>query len=825
MSAGAKALLWSVIAAGATCLLFSLSQWNCTDYTRFFTLLLVAVIASQIKLGVPGASATLTATLLIVFIAIVELSLGEAVVIALASAAVQVYWRAKKRPRLIHLLFNAANFAVAVVGCRLLYGALESRYEGLGQPIILALSAGIYFCLNTFPIASIVALTEGGNPLDIWQKSHFWSFAYYLAGATLAGIFHFFVGREGWQITLLSLPLVYLFYRSYQVYTEHIQATVQHAEQVAAMHFRTMEVLAVAAEAKDETTHDHLRRVQTYALGIGRELGLSETELKALQAAAILHDIGKLAVPEAIISKPGKLTPEEFEIMKIHPIVGAEIVELMEFPYAVAPIVRAHHEKWNGSGYPDGLKAEEIPLGARILTAVDCLDGLASDRQYRRALPLDKAMEIIVNDSGKSFDPVVVEALERRYMELAAAASASSVNCTRLSINMKVERGAAPDAGFESSRGPQTENADPVQQRRNYLETISTARTDVRRALDLVHWMGDEFRSAEILQLVSGRLQALLPHDSLAIFRARNRQLAAIFTAGHDQDLLALPCVDFGAGLAGWVAENAKPMLNGNPSVEPGAEGWPRKTILQSALAAPVIDAGGAVMGVLAVYQRASDAFQRNQVAILESVARRLVPLLAHSEAAAHPAGASTDPATGLLDGVAFFASADAAIQEAAASGAALSFLLIEVFCLHQISNQLGRAAGARILNEFAQRLRTAFRGSDVIGRLGSEEFAVLAVGAVGGALETRANHLAKNLTEIFGSLCPDLRVTAAVGVSEMPQDGQSLEELLAAAEARLPSGDLARLCQATAERLLDRDPVGSTAAFLPARNLPSASE
>ncbi|HLI85849.1 MAG TPA: HD domain-containing phosphohydrolase [Bryobacteraceae bacterium] len=819
ISAGAKTLLASVIVTGAACLAFSLGQWHCTDYTRFFTLLLVAAVASQIKLGVPGAGdSTLTATLLVVFIAILELSLGESVVIALASAAVQVYWRARRKPRLIQLLYNAANFTIAVVGSSFLYRGLESAPVRLGQPLILALAAGTYFCLNTVPIAAIVALTEGGNPLHIWRKSHSWSFAYYLAGATLAGIFHFFVGREGWQITLLSLPLVYLFYRSYQVYTEHIQASQRHAEQVAAMHLRSMEVLAVAAEAKDETTHDHLRRVQTYALGIGRELGLSEIELKALQAAAILHDIGKLAVPEAIISKPGKLTPEEFDIMKIHPIVGAEIVELMEFPYPVAPLVRAHHEKWNGTGYPDGLKEEEIPLGARILTAVDCLDGLASDRQYRRAMPLDAAMDILMKDSGTAFDPKVIEVLRRCYRELAAEAGASSANCTRLSINMKVERGAAPDAGFEASHPPQPGGADPVEQRRSFLETASTVRADVRRALDLVHWMGDEFRAGEILQLVSGRLQSLLPHDALAILRAANRQLRTVFASGHDRDLLATLRIGFGAGLTGWVAENAKPLLNGNPAVEPGAEHWPRKTALHSALAVPVMDGVGQVTGVLALYQRAPDGFQKNQVPMLESVARRLVPLLAREEAATVPAGAATDPATGLPDGIAFFSAADAAVVEAAASGAALSLILIEVFCLHQIHSQFGRAAGARVLNEFAQRLRSAFRGSDLIGRLSGEEFAVLAVGAVGGMLAGRAADLAASLTEGFGSLSSGVRVKAWVGVAEMPRDGQSLEELLAAAEARLASGGLAggleKLCEVT--RHIPREQSGEQPAASP---------
>src|ERR1035438_4487141 len=168
---------------------------------------------------------------------------------------------------------------------------------------------------------------------------------------------------------------------------------------------RTIEALVLAIEAKDHTTHEHLRRVRVYAVEVGKHMRLSERELEALKAAALLHDIGKLAVPEHIISKPGRLTQEEFEKMKIHPVVGAEILERVSFPYPVAPIVRAHHEKWDGSGYPYGLRGEEIPIAARILSAVDCLDALSSDRQYRRAMNLDDAMEEVVAQAGKSFDP------------------------------------------------------------------------------------------------------------------------------------------------------------------------------------------------------------------------------------------------------------------------------------------------------------------------------------------------------------------------------------------------------------------------------------
>src|SRR5207247_111146 len=191
----------------------------------------------------------------------------------------------------------------------------------------------------------------------------------------------------GWQTSLLLLPILYVIYRSHSSYVKRLEEEKKrveeqrnHAEEVAALHRRTIQALALAIEAKDQTTYDHLERVEVYALAVGKELGLCDSELEALRASALLHDIGKLAVPGYIISKPGKLTPEEFEKMKVHPVVGAEILEQVDFPYPVVPIVRAHHEKWDGSGYPSGLKGEAIPIGARILSAVDCPDALASDR-------------------------------------------------------------------------------------------------------------------------------------------------------------------------------------------------------------------------------------------------------------------------------------------------------------------------------------------------------------------------------------------------------------------------------------------------------------
>ena len=166
-----------------------------------------------------------------------------------------------------------------------------------------------------------------------------------------------------------------------------------------------MSRLALAIEAKDHTSHKHLQRVRVFAVEVAKELGFPEDEIEALRAAALLHDIGKLAIPEHIINKPGRLTPEEFEKMKIHTLVGAEILQRVAFPYPVAPIVRSHHERWDGAGYPDGLKGEQIPMGARVLAAVDCLDAMSSHRQYQNAMSLDAAMEKVASMSGSAFDP------------------------------------------------------------------------------------------------------------------------------------------------------------------------------------------------------------------------------------------------------------------------------------------------------------------------------------------------------------------------------------------------------------------------------------
>ena len=482
-------------------------------------------------------------------------------------------------------------------------------------------------------MSTIIGLTEDKPVPKVWTESYLWLFPYYLVGAAIAGFVSFLNQHIGWQASLLVLPPIYLLYRSYRLYLAKLDAEKQHAEKVSNLHLRTIEALALAIEAKDQTTGEHLQRVRIYAMELAREMSLTEDETEALRAAAVLHDIGKLAVPEHIISKPGKLTPEEFDKMKIHPTVGAEILEQVDFPYPVVPIVRAHHEKWDGSGYPNGLAGEAIPIGARILSTVDCLDALASDRQYRKALPLGEAMAKVASEAGSAFDPKVVAILQRRYVEWEKLARLQPLQVPpKLSTDIKVERGLAPAAGFaDSAEAPQTTS--PA---RGTEERLAAARLQAQSLSELSRGLGGSLSIDDTLSLLSARLKRLVPHDSMAVYLRKNNLLAAEFVSGENFRLFSSLRIPLGEGLSGWVAQNHKPILNGNPSVEPGYLNNPTQySTLRSALAVPLEGSAG-VTAVLALYRARQDAFTRDDLHVLETIASGLGAVI--EQAATHKA-------------------------------------------------------------------------------------------------------------------------------------------------------------------------------------------
>jgi putative nucleotidyltransferase with HDIG domain len=604
----AKVYIALVILVGWANLAYKVPSWQPVAFLTFVIYALITLLAAALKLQLPGITGTISVGFCFVLIGVVSLSLPEVLITGCLAALVQCFWHSTKKPRPVQLLFNVANSSIAITGSYQVFHSAWLRSLSLELPVMLAILASTYFFSTTILVAAAIALTEAKSLYKVWSTSYLWAFPYYVLGAATAGLFEIAKHFLGWQSSMLVIPVTYLVYRSYRMYLGRLDDEAKHARETAALHLRTIESLALAIEAKDHTTHEHLRRVQVYAMEIGKELKLSAEELQALQAASILHDIGKIAVPEHILCKPGKLSPEEFQRIKVHPVVGAEILARAEFPYPVVPIVRSHHEKWDGSGYPDGLKGVDIPIGARILSVVDCLDALASDRQYRRALPLNKAMEIVAEQTHKAFDPNVVEILQKRYIELEQLARSSPQAAFTLSTDVEIGRGAAPDAGFEESK----ESRSSIQNGQGCGDSLVVMlQTLERKASDLPR--------TEIFSILAGCVRQVIPWDCFVVYSRGTSMLTAEHACGIHGDQLAALRIQVGQGLSGWVAANRKPILNGNPSVDCAeldceASG----PCLRSALAIPVESERGLV-GVLTLLREDADAFSPSEMRLLSA--------------------------------------------------------------------------------------------------------------------------------------------------------------------------------------------------------------
>jgi len=782
LSIPAKLFITIIVLAGTGALAYGGLHQSSKNIAEFICYVGIAILASRLKVNLPGITGTLSVNFLFILIGVLELSFTETMILGAIAMLAQCVYPA--RPRAMQTTFNVCAGSISTA---LAYVVFHHPLMNLvidSRPVLLCVSATVYFIANAGSIATVISLTERRPLHRILVDCYFWSFPYYLVGAGIAGVIAWLNHTFNWETSLLVLPVIYLIYRSYRLYLGKLEDEKRHVEEMANLHLRTIEALALAIEAKDHTTHEHLQRVRVYAIEVGKELGVTGPELEALHAAALLHDIGKLAVPEHIISKPGRLTPEEFEKMKIHTLVGAEILERVRFPYPVVPIVRAHHEKWDGSGYPVGLRGAEIPIGARILSAVDYLDALASDRQYRRALPLKEVMQKLNAESGKSFDPKVVEVLHRRYEHLEEMAIAKSVEDPNapLSTSIKIERGLEPAAGFEKARAQ-----DYAGRENTFLSSIAAARQEAQALFELSQDLGASLSLGETLSVFSVKLKPMVPYDAIAIYVRREEELVPEFVNGDNYRLFSSLRIPVGQGLSGWVAQNRKPIINGNPSVEPGYLNDPTKfSTLRSALAVPLEGVTG-VIGVLALYRAERDGFTSDHLRILLAVSGKMA--LAIENALKYQQAensATTDYLTGLPNARSLFLQLDRELARCKRDNTSLTVMVSDMDGFKQINDRFGHLEGNRVLRLFAQALKDSCREYDYVARMGGDEFVVIAPGLGADAAGKRAENMRALARHAGQEVCTEEILSLSVGRAVFPDDGNDAEQLLSEADRRM---------------------------------------
>jgi putative nucleotidyltransferase with HDIG domain len=366
----------------------------------------------------------------------------------------------------------------------------------------------------------------------------------------------------------------------------------------------TVHTLSTAIDSRDEVTPRHVRRVQHGTLSLARELGVTDEDtLCGLEAAALLHDTGKIAVPEHILNKPGRLTASEFETMKRHAPIGAQVLAAIEFPYPVAPVVRHHHENWDGTGYPDGLKGEEIPLGARILSVVDCFDALTSDRPYRGRMTAEQALQIIIERRGTQYDPTVVDAFVACYERIMPPRDAAPVPPAAPSVTAaNAEEG--PSIGGEGV-------------------------TDALLALaSLSRALAGDAKLCDVGALLWMLLRQIVPADAMAIFLPdeTNDHVVIRYAAGQHAAAMRGVTRPTAMGIAGWSAVNRKAVLNGEPSLDLGTRG-DAAPALRSCVVVPLVESD-ALVAVLGIYSKSVAAFTEDHLRLLEVLSSRLAAAL-----------------------------------------------------------------------------------------------------------------------------------------------------------------------------------------------------
>ena len=585
-------------------------------------------------------------------------------------------------------------------------------------------------------------------------------------------------GSSLWLLPLTAASLL-LANSAYRVYLRRIDDERRNAQRMSELHLATTEALALAIDAKDQTGPHHIRRVQTYATGLARTLGMSADEIHAVRTAALLHDIGKLAVPEHILAKPGPLTAEEFQKVRIHPQVGADIIAAVPFPYPVAPLILSHHERWDGRGYPAGLKEDAIPLGARILCIVDYFDALTSDRPYHKAISVEAALSLIQQESGKALDPRVVDAFVGVLPQLRL--EAERVDATpRLPAPLQTGEGVR-------TLGSRVANDRP---KASVFEDIAVAHKEIYALYQIAQTMGTSLGVSDTMSLISSKLVDLVPYSACALFLYSDSTdtLQCRFATGTDSELMQQLALRSGQGLTGWVARNRRPLVNARPSADLEAMGSKAPTVLESALVCPLIF-GERLIGTLAVYHAEPGFYRDDHRRLLDRVCEQAAAVIHNSIVFEQTQVDSlTDPLTGLPNTRSMFQHLTRELARADRLKSEVSLLVMDLNGFKEINDTYGHHIGDRALREVARVLRATIRPYDICVRYAGDEFIVVLSGCGRDEAENKRVELQSAIDRAVFEPRSELRlhISISAGAAVFPHDGDSYESLLAKADSRM---------------------------------------
>jgi diguanylate cyclase (GGDEF)-like protein/putative nucleotidyltransferase with HDIG domain len=735
---------------------------------------ITVLIVSRLDIHIPRTLGSVTLSDTFVFISLALYGIVPSVVLAGIDAAVTSLQR-KDRWRMAP--FNTAIMSLSVYSSATIATRLfgDFRYTDNGIPIarlaiVLGFIAALRYLLSAGIVGAIRALAGPENRLKAWGEHLLWSSISYFVGAAAACLVLKLIAIVSLSSFLVAIPILAFTYLTYRSHIHRVEASAESTEHVADLHLNAIKALATAMEAKGHVRHDHVQRVQIFATGLARLFGLTDGEIQAVEAAALLHDVGKLATPDFILTKPGPLTPEEYERMKEHTVIGAEILEGVQFPYPLVPVVRHHHERWDGQGYPDGLRGDQIPIGARILSVADCFDSLREDRRYRKAKTRAEAISMLREGAGRMFDPEVVTVFLEHLQEFEAQ--------TRwLGVGLQPEepkRGRSP-SNLPPRTGSLRDGVDRVQNADRELLTLYSIADRIANSLDL----------RDAFAVFSSRLGDIVSYTTCVLYLVRpdSGHVEVAYASGRNFERLKARRVSVGSGIAGWVIANQQPIFNCDPRLDFDALEADISDKYQTATVVPLLKEGS-VLGALGLYSADLKAYEPQDLRLVEAVAKLASDAVARAlQPEQRGAGSLTDPITGLPNARALRHRFEEEADRARRHKDRFVIAMMDVDGFRHINEQVGHQMGDAVLRDLGRLFASEARSSDFVTRYSGDEFvAILQAGPEEAA--DLVQGLQKTIEERgFGPLGGTIRLGLSAGCATFGPDGMTLDELLLAAD------------------------------------------
>jgi diguanylate cyclase (GGDEF)-like protein/putative nucleotidyltransferase with HDIG domain len=797
-------LVYRCLLIGAGILIIAYSAARVTsqlfDY-RWLVLAVFAVLGSwAVSSRIPGVESAITVSDAFVFLTMLLLGPEYAILLAAASTASDSLRHVNR------LLIVASNIAMISCSYFLSFAIINWLFSDLRflahqketfirYAFALGFLALTQTLVNSLLIIAIDALKTTNSLWKIWRDNYSWVMVTYFSGIITATTVNALIYYFGFGAVVFIIPVLLMSYLIARPYIQNIVATKKHVGELNALHLRTLEAFATAVDAKDQITHEHVKRVQIYAEGLARLLGLSAEEIQALHAGALLHDIGKIAVPDYILNKPGKLTAAEFDKMKIHTIVGAQILERISFPYPLVPVVRHHHERWDGNGYPDGLKGEEIPLTARILTVVDCFDAVREDRQYRKGLTREQAIDFLIRDKGKHYDPQIVDLFIENLPKFEAQVATIKKGALAFSPVQIEEteaiRKALPAAGLMVK----VDAEKPME----YLQTIRAAHQSSQEILSLYE-IAQLFNSSLDVQstipLAVKHLESLIPFDTCVVYLLDEYggSAKAQYATGINAGSFAEHMVHMGEGVTGWVLANNATFANTDPKLDLTFLGGRGETY--HTLAVHPLVSNNRKFGAISLYSQTVKTYSEQHLRSFEQAAQLFADALRNAAIFNEvKSQAMTDLLTGLPNLRYLRSLFELEEDRPLSDKLPMTIIMMDVDCFKKVNQTVGRNTGDKALREIADLIRLQLRRGDVLVRYTNDKFVALLKGATMEAIADVAVRIQSTLFDFQPAVlaATDMKLRISIGQAHQAQDGYTLDELIEVAERRLLSDKAAR--------------------------------